>query len=103
MAGAVGAVAAVAVVGIGVAWWAINHKATTSEPGSPAAPGSAGLVGGAMRVEVVHPRSGGLGRTVDQPGLVHAFNKAELYAKLSGYLVRQKVDIGDMVKKGEVL
>ena len=38
-----------------------------------------------------------------QPGLVHAFNKAELYAKVSGYLIHQKVDIGDAVKKGQVL
>ena len=38
-----------------------------------------------------------------QPGLVHAFNKADLYAKVSGYLVRQRVDIGDIVKKGDVL
>ena len=102
-AGTIVAVAAFVVVGIGVAWWALRHKATSSEPGSPADKVSAGPSGGAMRVEVVHPSKGGLGRTVDQPGLVHAFNKADLYAKLSGYLVRQKVDIGDMVKKGELL
>ena len=46
---------------------------------------------------------GGLGRTVVQPGQVQAFNRAQLYAKVSGYLVRQKVDIGDPVKKGQVL
>ena len=101
--GAVVAVAAVVVGGIGLGWWAMNPKATTSEPGSPGDKVSARGLGGAMRVEVVHPVSGGLGRTVDQPGLVHAFNKADLYAKLSGYLIRQKVDIGDRVKKGEVL
>ncbi len=99
----IGAVAAVAVVGIGLAWWAANHRATTSEPGNPAEKQSAGAMGAALRVEVVKPTAGGLGRTVDQPGLVHAFNKADLYAKLSGYLIRQKVDIGDQVKKGELL
>ena len=102
-AGTIVAVAALMVLGLGLAWWAIDHKAATPEPGSQAARGSVGLGGGGMRVEVVHPRRGGLGRTVNQPGVVHAFNKAELYAKVSGYLVRQKVDIGDMVKKGEVL
>ena len=91
------AVAAVALVGLGLAWWAMK-------PHPPvAAAGAAAPLGGAMRVEVVHPRKGGLGRTVVQPGLVHAFNKADLYAKVSGYLVRQKVDIGDLVKKDDVL
>ena len=52
---------------------------------------------------VAKPRRGGLGRTVNQPGTVLAFDKADLYAKVSGYLIRQKVDIGDLVKKGEVL
>ena len=37
------------------------------------------------------------------PGTVLAFDKADLYAKVSGYLIHQKVDIGDMVKKGDVL
>ena len=58
----------------------------------------------ALRVEVIRPRcAGGLGRTVVQPGQVQAFDRAQLYAKVSGYLVRQKVDIGDAVKKGQVL
>src|SRR3954468_20010216 len=37
------------------------------------------------------------------PGSVSAFYLADLYAKDSGYLAEVKVDIGDHVKKGDVL
>ena len=36
-------------------------------------------------------------------GTVRAFDYEELYAKVSGFLVNQKVDIGSQVKKGDVL
>ena len=49
---------------------------------------------------VTRPRRGGLGRVVSQPGTILAFDKADLYAKVSGYLIRQKVDIGDIVEEG---
>src|SRR5262245_45810849 len=54
------------------------------------------------RVEVVAPVPGGLVRTTTQPGSVHAFEHADLYAKVSGYLKTQSVDIGDQVKTGQV-
>ena len=38
-----------------------------------------------------------------QPGSVHWFEAAELYAKISGYLKEQSVDIGDRVKQGQLL
>jgi HlyD family secretion protein len=58
---------------------------------------------GAIWVKVVHPRRGGLSRTTTQPGVVHAFDYASLYAKASGYLQGQIVDIGDTVERGQVL
>jgi RND family efflux transporter MFP subunit len=59
--------------------------------------------GEAVSVEVVKPSQHGLGRKTTQPGSVHAFQYAELYAKTSGYLGKQNVDIGDRVKQGQVL
>lgn len=59
--------------------------------------------GGRPRVEVIAPTAGGLERTAVQPGSVHAFESANLYAKVSGYLKSQSVDIGDRVKLGQVL
>ncbi len=54
-------------------------------------------------VEVVTPRPGGLPRTSTQPGTVHAYESAKLYAKISGYLDKLNVDYGDEVKQGQVL
>ena len=42
-------------------------------------------------------------RPISEPGTVKAFQYADLYAKVSGYLEVQNVDIGDTVKKGELL
>lgn len=55
------------------------------------------------RVEVVHPRKGGIERTTVQPGSVHSFETVDLFAMVSGYLKIQNVDIGSRIKKGEVL
>jgi HlyD family secretion protein len=56
-----------------------------------------------LPVEVVHPRQGGIERTTTQAGSVHAFDHASLYAKVSGFLKVQNVDIGDRVKQGQLL
>jgi RND family efflux transporter MFP subunit len=37
------------------------------------------------------------------PGSVHAFDHADLYSKVSGYLEVQNVDIGSLVKQGDLL
>src|SRR4051794_15514851 len=84
----------------GAAWWGRGHHATAAHPkeASTATPSEAGT--GVVRVEAVHPQKGGLTRTSSQTGSVHPFEWAELYAKVSGYLNWQEVDIGSAVKKG---
>lgn len=97
------AVGVVLVACVGVAWWALAGNA--KDGSQQKAPGTqdSSSAAGALHVDVMRPRPTGLGRRVTQPGLVHAFDKASLYAKVSGYLIRQRVDIGDLVKKGDVL
>ncbi|HTU20772.1 MAG TPA: efflux RND transporter periplasmic adaptor subunit [Gemmataceae bacterium] len=56
-----------------------------------------------MRVKVVYPKEGGIERVVRRPATVQAFEFADLYAKVSGYLRNQRVDIGDRVKEGGAL
>jgi RND family efflux transporter MFP subunit len=56
-----------------------------------------------VRVDVIKPSAHGLGRTATLPGDVHVFESAELYSKVSGYLAEQNVDIGDHVKRGQLL
>ena len=54
-------------------------------------------------VMVVKPTKGGMERTTNQPGTIRAFEFANLYAKVSGYLKELKVDRGDRVKEGQLL
>lgn len=56
-----------------------------------------------IKVDVVKPRRGGLDRTCVVPGSIHAFEAADLYAKVSGYLEKLNVDIGDRVEEGQLL
>jgi RND family efflux transporter MFP subunit len=57
----------------------------------------------AVQVKVVHPRKDALQRLCIQPGSVNSFESIQLYAKVPGFLKFQKVDIGDSVKKGDLL
>jgi RND family efflux transporter MFP subunit len=58
---------------------------------------------GPVAVQVVRPQPGGLARTTTQRCTVQAFDRAEFYPRVSGYLKLIKVDIGDRVKMGQVL
>ena len=58
---------------------------------------------GEPRVQVVKPERGGMERTTNQPGTVRAFEYAELFAKVSGFVKTLNVDRGSRVKKGELL
>ncbi|MFO0937764.1 MAG: efflux RND transporter periplasmic adaptor subunit [Gemmataceae bacterium] len=92
--------------GSGLAYWSLNQPgqrhfepsvATAAEPQLPAATSSD------VAVEVIHPLAGGIKRLCIQPGTVEPYESADLYAKASGFLVDQPVDIGSHVKKGDVL
>jgi RND family efflux transporter MFP subunit len=56
----------------------------------------------AIHVDVTHPTKV-QERTTVQPGSIQAFESVQLYAGVSGYLRTLRVDIGDRVKKGQVL
>jgi RND family efflux transporter MFP subunit len=75
----------------------------TAEPPSQAGDASTSSGEERVRVKVVRPQPHGLERSVTRPASVHAFEYANLYAKVSGYLQNQNVDIGSEVHKGQVL
>ena len=56
-----------------------------------------------VQVEVATPKKGGLPKTITSPGSVHALEEADLFAQAYGYLSELNVDIGDLVKKDDVL
>jgi HlyD family secretion protein len=54
-------------------------------------------------VKVVHALPRTIERTVEQPGVIGAYERTALYAKVSGFVQKWNVDIGDRVKKGATL
>ncbi|HWB10814.1 MAG TPA: efflux RND transporter periplasmic adaptor subunit [Pirellulales bacterium] len=77
-------------------WWlvAAGRLAHGAEPSSGGAP---------IQVETVRPQRAQQGRVSTQPGSVIPDRSARLFAKVSGYLKEQRVDIGDRVHAGDVL
>src|SRR5262245_24744040 len=64
-----------------------RDRAQTSGHATAAAHGEGGAGGGGLpRVEVVKPKRGGMEMTTSQPGTVHAFEFAKIYAKVSGFV-----------------
>jgi RND family efflux transporter MFP subunit len=97
---------AVIVVGLAGSYlfWAPRKAVTSSaEAGAPPAESAEPADSNKPRVETVRPAKGGLVRKTIQPGSAHSFESAELFAKVSGYLQAQHVDIGSYVKRGELL
>ena len=75
-----------------------------------AAPGCGGepevhspSVSAAMTVQVIQPKVRTIVRVVEQPSFIQAYEHTAIYAKLTSYIQEWKVDIGDPVKKGQVL
>lgn len=57
----------------------------------------------APTVQVIHPEVRTIVREIGQPSFIEAYERTSIYAKLTGYIDKWIVDIGDRVKKGEVL
>jgi HlyD family secretion protein len=56
-----------------------------------------------LQVTVVRPAYDTLEWTVRQPGSIEAFEETPIVPKIAGYVQKWNVDIGDRVKKGDVL
>ncbi|MDB5309191.1 MAG: efflux transporter periplasmic adaptor subunit [Gemmataceae bacterium] len=94
--------AALGLAGVGAGgWYAFAQSRSTAE--ARHAEDADQTSGSGVAVEVVLPKPGGIQRTVTQPGTAEPFEAADLYTKVSGFLVEQPVDIGKRVEKGEVL
>jgi RND family efflux transporter MFP subunit len=55
------------------------------------------------RVEVTHPARRTIERTVGQPAFVNAYEQTSIYPKISGYVKKWNVDIGDRIEKDSLL
>ncbi len=54
-------------------------------------------------VKIVHPEVRTIIRTIGQPSFIEAYERTSIYPKLTGYIEKWIVDIGDKVKKGQML
>ncbi len=88
---------AVAAAGLGLLY-ARKHGAEARELRERVNAAEAGTPIRAATVEMARPT-----RAVSLTGEVRAFRQATLYAKVSGYVTRMRVDKGDRVREGQVL
>ncbi len=87
---------------VSTGWYAVFRGGTA--PGdSPSGQQAGGAKPAAVAVEVMAPSAGGIARLCQQPGTVEPFQDADLYTKVSGFLIEQNVDIGDLVQEKQVL
>ena len=54
-------------------------------------------------VQTIHPIRADIAHSFNTNGTLEAFETADLYPKVSGYLAEVRVDIGDRVKAGQLL
>src|SRR5579884_571526 len=54
-------------------------------------------------VQLLSPPTREIVRVVAQPSFIEAYERTSIYPKLAGYIREWKVDIGDKVKKDQVL
>ena len=69
------------------------HKHKPDRPSAAAPP----------TVRVVHPTARRIVRVVGQPSFVESYERTSVFPKLTGFIESWKVDIGDRVKKDQVL
>jgi len=60
-------------------------------------------VSDAPTVKIIHPQRRNIARVVGQPSFVVAYERTSVYPKMTAYIEKWIVDIGDKVKKGDVL
>jgi RND family efflux transporter MFP subunit len=88
----------VVMVVVGAAGIVADRRLAASPP-----PVSSAKADNPPRVEVVHPRRFTVAQRLQTNATLEAFEEADLFAKVSGYLSDVRVDIGDHVKAGQLL
>ena len=86
------------VVGLGAGAIIAERHLAASPP-----PAKSAEVDSHPRIEVVHPRRITVAQRLQTNATLAAFEEADLFAKVTGYLSDVRVDIGDHVKAGQVL
>ncbi len=81
-----------------------SNTARAANPGAvPGAFAQQVVVTDGHQIAVVNPKVENLHRTTTQPAHVEPYERTDIFAKAAGYISQVNVDIGDRVKKGQVL
>jgi RND family efflux transporter MFP subunit len=78
--------------------WAKHHGGGIADPLVASDPGA-----GATRVQVMKPKVLESDQALVLPGTVKALEETKIYPRVTGYVKRWLVDIGDKVKEGQLL
>ena len=54
-------------------------------------------------VRIIRPSIRNIVRVVGQPSFIESYERTSIYPKMTAYIEKWKVDIGDRVKKGDLL
>jgi RND family efflux transporter MFP subunit len=87
-------------VALAICFWAGCRRAEHESASSSAANHEAGKTAG---ITVVHPERRNIRMRVVQPGTIQAFEVTPIYSRIAGYVRNYNYNIGDRVKKGDVL
>ena len=87
------AVSGIITLGLGAAWYF----------GSPPPSKATAAADRTARVDVINPRRAAIAQRLQSNATLEAFEEADLYAKVSGYLSQVAVDIGDRITAGQIL
>jgi multidrug efflux pump subunit AcrA (membrane-fusion protein) len=68
-----------------------KHKTTAASDAEP------------LAVQLIQPHVRTISRVVGQPSFVQSYERTAIYPKMTAYIAKWNVDIGDRVKKGDVL
>lgn len=93
IAAAVAGVAAIGVVSTGIAIRASSERSLAAWTQEQAVP----------TVSVIHPQVAAASDALRLPANLQALNSAPIYARTTGYVQRWLVDLGDTVRRGQVL
>jgi multidrug efflux pump subunit AcrA (membrane-fusion protein) len=85
-------------------WLVFGLLAAVAVPGcGHKAEGTATSASEPPTVQVIKPQYHKIVRVVGQPSFVESYERTSIYPKVTGYIEKWNVDIGDKVKKGDVL
>jgi HlyD family secretion protein len=85
-------------------WLGLGLLAAMALPGcGHKAEGTSTSVSEPPTVRIIKPEYRKIVRVVGQPSFVEAYERTSIYPKVTGYIKKWNVDIGDKVKKGDVL